>query len=254
MHTRTQVIIVVILVVLAAAGAAAYFMVGMRQETEKIDSMKKEIEIISNERLTVMNQIEEIKQEEKVLNSELREYTAKIEEFGDEHSSLTTERNNFIQALSEKEKILSDLNDELVYLANEETALERDLDKAKADYQEALDEIESARAEKAMLEEKIQSRGGPAGGVELKKIVVKMAPAKEGRVIEINKEYNFAIINLGEKDDVKSGETLKIYRRDSLIAEAVIENVYDDMSSVILFDDFSDIQLVTGDIVIITTQ
>ncbi|GAF68424.1 unnamed protein product, partial [marine sediment metagenome] len=79
--------------------------------------------------------------------------------------------------------------------------------------------------------------------------VVKVGQAVEGEVIEVNTKYNFSIIDLGVKDDIRSGLLLGVYRRNKLIAKAIVENVYENMSSIIVIDEWIDVQLLAGDTV-----
>jgi len=52
-----------------------------------------------------------------------------------------------------------------------------------------------------------------------------------GRILAINKKFNFVIINLGEKDGIKKGMIFMVYRGQKLLARAETEDVYKEMSS-----------------------
>lgn len=52
-----------------------------------------------------------------------------------------------------------------------------------------------------------------------------------GRILEINKEFNFVIINLGKEEGVKKGMVFMVYREKKLIGKVEAEDVFQDMSS-----------------------
>ena len=53
----------------------------------------------------------------------------------------------------------------------------------------------------------------------------------EGSVVVVNKEYNFAVINLGSNDGVKSDAVFSIYRNDKYLGDVKVEKVHDAMSA-----------------------
>jgi len=65
------------------------------------------------------------------------------------------------------------------------------------------------------------------------KAVKKESPSKnlEGKVLVVNKKYDFAVINLGARDGVSAGDMLSIYRKGNYIGDIVIERVDEMMSS-----------------------
>lgn len=52
-----------------------------------------------------------------------------------------------------------------------------------------------------------------------------------GRILEINREYNFVIVNLGKEDGVKRGMVFLVYREKKLLGRVEVEDVFNDMSS-----------------------
>lgn len=58
-----------------------------------------------------------------------------------------------------------------------------------------------------------------------------MAQGLEGKVLVINKDYNFAVINLGSKDGVGLGDAFSIYHNDKYVGDVKVEKVHDSMSA-----------------------
>jgi hypothetical protein len=53
----------------------------------------------------------------------------------------------------------------------------------------------------------------------------------EGKVLVLNKDYNFAVINLGSKDGVKLGDIFSVYHNDTFIGDVKVEKIHDSMSA-----------------------
>jgi len=57
------------------------------------------------------------------------------------------------------------------------------------------------------------------------------AGSLEGKVLVVNKDYDFVVINLGSKDNVSAGEVFSIYHKDNYLGDITIEKVHDSMSA-----------------------
>jgi hypothetical protein len=68
-------------------------------------------------------------------------------------------------------------------------------------------------------------------GKDLYPVVKKAEKILNGKVLAINEKYDFIIVNLGKKDNVKKGMIFLIYRDNKLIGKAQVEEVFKDMSS-----------------------
>jgi hypothetical protein len=102
-----------------------------------------------------------------------------------------------------------------------------------------LKELEST---KKAFEEKVKSLEEKVQNVELGKIVVspdqKGAEAQpaaavklEGKISVVNKEYNFAVINLGNKDGVNVGDVFSVIHNNKNAGDLKVEKVHDNMSA-----------------------
>lgn len=53
----------------------------------------------------------------------------------------------------------------------------------------------------------------------------------EGKILVVNRDYNFAVINLGSKDGVSIGSVFSIYHNNEYIGDAKVEKVHDSMAA-----------------------
>jgi len=67
--------------------------------------------------------------------------------------------------------------------------------------------------------------------VQEQKINTVTAGKAEGKVLVVNKEFSFLVINLGSKDGVKEGDEFEVYHNDTNLGVTKVEKVHDYMSS-----------------------
>lgn len=238
-----------ILIICIITAISVLFHKQREQEMEKARSIQEKMQAVSAERIIIAKKTKEATVKKEMFLTELNRHDQKIQGIQTDISDARLEKEELDDQLSQKRKVISKLEDRLDLALRQESALEAQLDNAKSDYQETVDEIGSLREEKVALEEKIKSRIPPPKGVELKKIVVRLTPPLEGKILEVNKEYNFVVIDLGIGDNVKNGDLFNIYREGQLIAIAAAENIYEEMSSVTVLDEWLDVPILNGDTV-----
>jgi len=249
MDKNNQIAIAGILIILLGVVSAAFFYTQSKAEVKKINSLKKEIAVIAEERMALLEKLEETKVKKKELAFNLQDYSSKIQNDEAEIDSIKKVKEDILAQFQEKRKALSKLQKALEDVKFEESVLKGNLSNAKESHEDVLQSLEDMREKKSMLEERIKSYLEVSKGVELRRIVVKVADPIDGNIIDINKEYNFAVIDLGSMDNMRSGDVLGIYRNFTLVAKAIVENVYEDMSSIIVFDEWRNAEIFYGDIV-----
>ena len=52
-----------------------------------------------------------------------------------------------------------------------------------------------------------------------------------GKVLVVNKDYNFVVLNLGSKDGVKIGSAFAVYRDTQYLGDVKVEKVHDSMAA-----------------------
>ncbi|KPK98107.1 MAG: hypothetical protein AMJ95_05760 [Omnitrophica WOR_2 bacterium SM23_72] len=141
----------------------------------------------------------------------------------------------------------------------EQQQLRQDLEKkfnlAEEDLRNAMSKIKELDSEKETLEAKVKELEAKTQEVELGKIVVSpdvdisgskhyeipevsVMPGRvsqmlgvQGKVLVVNKEYNFVVINVGAKDGVDVGDEFSVFDNNSLIGDIKVEKVHDSMAA-----------------------
>jgi len=251
---KSSVLILIIATIMSIAVAGGAFFL-LNKEKAKAVSLQEELDDIKTRlRITEKNledskgtiaglgsKLKEAEVQVATLNSDLQqekaakeEAKADIEQLKNDLSQQKTLRQDlekkFTQALKDTEKMQAQLKD-LEYKKNELETKVKDLeDKTKqaqgqgvelgkivvSPEASAVDTKQKAKAKK----EKTQKVAAPA-----------VKSGLEGKVLVINKDYSFAVINVGSKDGVAVGNVFSVYHGDKYIGDIKVEKVHDSMAA-----------------------
>lgn len=79
----------------------------------------------------------------------------------------------------------------------------------------------AASAPAAVVEKKEVSNSPPAA----------QQGAMEGKVLVVNKDYNFIVINLGNKDGINLGDVFSVYHGNKFIGDVKVEKLHEAMAA-----------------------
>jgi len=236
------ILIVIILISLSLAGAGFYL---FQKEHAVNVTLNGDLEDLNGKVKILEAKLGELKNKVTLLESDLKGAQAQASALNDQ---LDKEKTDKKEKIAEMEGLKSDLEKQ-----NElRSKLDNQLSKAQNNILKMQSQLNELQNKKTELETKIkeleiqvkQSRSQkPAEGVELGKIVVSpeaaaqkertktQAPGVEGKVLVVNKDYNFAVINLGTKDDVEIGNIFSVYNGNKYIGAIKVDRVHDSMSA-----------------------
>lgn len=241
-----QLLIILIVAVLFLAVGLFY---SLKKEQAKSLALQEQLEDIKARQRITEAKLEESQKTVTLLESELERTKAQINTLTDD---LNKEKSAKEELLSQFGQLKGDLEQQKTLRAD----LEAKLSQAQEEMKKIREQLKDLSSYKTTLENKIKKMetGQAAGaeGVELGKIVVspetetlggvkkatlkkieKKASAKksEGKVLVVNKEYNFAVINLGSNDGVKIGDEFSVYRDNRYLGDLQVEKVHDSMAA-----------------------
>ena len=121
---------------------------------------------------------------------------------------------------------LSNQKKQRTSLANELAQVRENYDKLEERLEELRRGARNIRDEAAQYDKK--------GGVKLKKIVVKPRQKLSGKVLVVNREFHFVVIDLGKKDRVKVGDEFVVSESSGELARIKVEKVYQTMSTAVM--------------------
>ena len=238
-------VIIVTLIIVAGSIYSSY----TQEKTHRI-SLQKKLDDVTKEKKALEAQLE-------ISKKQIAEQTSKLTENDRQIKVLTVDLDSEKQAkqktMAELEAAKSDLDTTKKDLDSAKQLkgdLEAKLSKSELDLknlQSKLNELEGVRTK---LETKIKDLEAATNEVKLDKIVVTNTegdassnttePAKpteasqakskdsgklEGKVLVVNKNYDFIVINMGQNNGVVAGDTFSIYQADKLLGTATVEEV-----------------------------
>lgn len=247
-----MILIILILVALSLAGAVFY---SLQKERLKNLALQEELEDIKMKQRITETKLEESKNALATLEVKLQEAEGKLKEAQSQIDTLTQglkeEKNAKQEALSQIEQLKTELEQQKDLRSD----LERRLTKTQKDLENMQVRLNVLESKKGELETKIkdlETQAKQAQGVELGKIVVspeaatsvqtpaevstekqKETPVSDsgGKVLVMNKDYNFVIINLGSRDGVGIGDIFSVYHSNKYMGDIKVEKIHDSMSA-----------------------
>jgi chromosome segregation ATPase len=166
------------------------------------DSIAQELVRERNDKMQVQDSFKVIKSENTLLNRQLKSINTRKINLERKLQALQEEKNSLERRLNEMETMLTDKISQVNRL------------------KEQLEDIKQGVKTEAIAPAEKET-------VELPSIVVRpqqelqaptMPSPQGGKILAINKESNFVIIDLGEEHGIRVGDVLQVYREDKFVA------------------------------------
>lgn len=248
-RASSSTILLIALTLIFLSAAAAGFYLYQKEHTKNIELEERIEELNIKQKITEAKFLEA----QKVISTlevKIKESVAQISELSDE---IIKEKTAKDEVLSNLEKIKQEIEEQKAVKLD----LENKLNQAQDQVRSMQGKLVTLDSDKKDLEIKIKDLEEKSQGVELGTIVVspeaattdnvkgkkkakavkeikEIAPAEkslEGKVLVVNKEYNFVVINLGSKDGVGLGQVFSIYLGNSYIGDVKVEKLHDNMAA-----------------------
>jgi myosin heavy subunit len=239
----TLILFVLIIIAFSLAGGLYYL---FQAEHAKYVSLHQDLEDTISKYKRAESELDNSKEKISNLILQIKEASNKLEELNNE---LSQEKAAKQDALARADSLAA----ELEQLNTTKSDLEGKLNQAQEDTKKVQDQLNELSSQKVELESKIKELESKTQGVELGKIVVnpegassetKEVPAepiseqvetpplgKEGKVLVVNKDYNFVVLNLGSKDGIDIGNTFTVYNNNKDIGDVKVEKVHESMAA-----------------------
>ncbi|MCU0650664.1 MAG: hypothetical protein MUC52_00320 [Candidatus Omnitrophica bacterium] len=251
-NTGLKVLVILLLIISIALGAGGYYM--LKKEQDKSAQLGQDLDAMSRKYRDAQSEIEQKATQISGLESSLDRANNEMSRL---NSRLSEEQSARKDAVAKLDQLRADLAKQ-TGLASDLAKKLSDSENTIKDYDKRLKEMESqlkaVESKKAELETKAKAgeEKEKSGNVELGKIVVtpdapegsnkkesvnkaasKASASKPlaGRVLVLNKDYKFAVINLGSKDGVTPGMIFSVQRNNKAIGELKVEKVHETMSA-----------------------
>jgi hypothetical protein len=252
-------VLVSLTVILAALAGGGFYL--FKQQRDKAVALEEKVKELSDKQLKTEGDLRESRRLISELQVRLQESKTQIDTLS---VTLEKEKTARLEVSAKTEQLKVDLEQQKTLRLD----LEKKLTQAQDDLRKTQNQLKTLDSEKKDIEEKLkqlEEKQPPEEDVELGNIVVSseapeltqqpetvklpfkeppvvsqsslqkakpMAPgALEGKVLVVNKEYNFAVINLGSKNGIGIGDEFSVYHNNRLLGDIKIEKIHDTMAA-----------------------
>ena len=191
-------------------------------EISQFEKIKKALELkldkVNSEKYILSSQQKELEEETELLQAKLKKEEEKKELISQMLKARSQELNTVKAELEEKRHKNEELHNNL-------NKLQRDYDKHQLQLEESQSANERLKKKNTALNLKALPRE------EKEKEATKEAEeAVYGKVLSVNKKFNFIVVNLGRRDGLKIGDELLVFRDNRNVGETFVEKIYDVIS------------------------
>lgn len=234
-------VIILILLLAASLSLAGVVFNSLQRERAKSLVLQEELSNAKEMQKTLEAKLEESKRIVQGLESKLKDNIAQVDSLNKE---LRQERAQKEETVSVLQQLKTDLEQQKALRSD----LEEKLTQAQTDVKKMQSQLSALESKKTELETKIKEleetktkqSEAKSGGVELGTIVVTPEGEKsaasvsaelEGKILVVNKDYNFVVINLGSKDGINIANEFSVYHDTKYIGDVKVEKVHESMAA-----------------------
>ena len=250
---------------LGAAVAAASFYVGKTDEHAKRVWAEQQIETLKKQVSSLEQERDELAKNKSSLEEQTADLTKQAKEVADQLAKEKRAREALTTELAQLRKDSSQIKNQLEDEKTEKEALTEDLAKAKQSYQALSNELTTLRQAKEALEKRVKemlaarakeaeqivvtppSSVSAAGGATTTSSGAVARPSGptagggagglQGKILVVNREYDFVVIGLGSKDAVRKGARFAVSHGDKQVMTIEVDKVYDNMSAANMLEE-----------------
>jgi len=265
----TVIILIILLIASLAVAGGVYYL--FQQEQAKNISLQKQLDDVTERQRVTEKQLQESLRTAADIGNKLKTTQAELSSLNEELKAAKADREAALNTVEELKRSMEQANSERSNLEGRLTAANQDIKKSQDSLKEMQDQKTALETKIKELQAQVQGvelgkivvnpetssqatvrqaqpakeKKGFFGFGKKKAVVQKAAPVEmvkatpaapvpsghEGKVLVINKEYNFAVINLGSRDGLRVGDTFAAYHNGSYIGDLVIEKLHDSMAA-----------------------
>lgn len=248
---RFPLIILSLLCVIFLLVAVQQFLGGQKEKNSHTVT-KKVLDETKQAKANLQKDLDDQKKLKAELELQVTDLKGKVASLQDQAEKLASQiaeerraKEDAVAQLSEKMREVEDIKTNFESAKKEHFSLQEQYDKINRDYEILQEQLKTVRAQNDALTKQVEELEAKKE-VELDKIVVKPGAEAEGKVLVVNKEFNFIVVSAGNNKGLTPGVVLSIFRDGKFVAKAQVEKVYETMSAANIIADGAEIR--EGDI------
>jgi hypothetical protein len=229
-----------VVVSMVSASLAVIGFIGKEREYMKRLAVEDKLALTLKEKRNIEKDIETIKSAKDTAEAEIKKFEEKAAELNSKLQEAKQKNDDIGLELNAKKLELSKVKLDLDNERKEKSSISKKLDNIQADYEKIKKEAQKLTNEKISLEKKVTELKEKQS-VSLDKIVVSPAeenspiqsqkPVMQGKILVVNKEYGFIVIDMGQDKFIQKGMRFDVVDGPKSLGKAEIDKVYDTMAS-----------------------
>lgn len=266
---KTLTILAILMVIVLLSSTCIGFFLYHKERTNR-KALENDLEIANEAQAKALADVAQLKKQLTLAQDKNKEADEKINNLLDEielndgvRNELKKENDNLKSQLDTltktKEQHAKEIDDINKKLTEAEAALNTEKESNK-NLSAQLEELKSAKPQEpppapttnfGVVDPKVIE----SQKVELDKIVVNPQDTGiKGRIVSVDKDTEFVIFNLGNKQGIKSGDVLSVYRGEEYLGDIKATRVQEQLSAADLIPPFSSRKVRKNDIVMIKPE
>ncbi len=231
-------------------GISVYFYVAIEREKAEKLTLQNELAQVMKERKKLSMELEELKVIKGDLEIRLSGLETEAKMVAANYEKEKSQNDQLRNRLKKKEQEFDTIEKKLKTVTEQKEKLQGMIETEKEKYGQLKERVEKLVEMKGVLEEKVRDIINKQG-IELERIVIKSEGELEGKVVVVNRDYNFIVVDIGANDDIELGDFFTVFRNGKYIGEAQVERIYDTMSAATIVKEVSQNAIMADDDVIV---
>ncbi len=232
------------------AAAALLMFASLKREHDDKAALQNELAEVMKERKKLSLEVEELQLIKSDLDIKISSIEAEKKSLQENYDREKSQNDIIRSRLSKKDEEIKAVEEKLNAALSEKRKIQSSLSEEQERYIELKDRIDKLMLAKDTLEDKVRNIVNKQG-IELERIVIKAEGELEGKVLVINRDYNFIVVNIGQRDEIRLGDLLTVFRDGKYVGEAKIEKIYDTMSAAAITKELKTGSIMINDNVVV---
>lgn len=238
---------------LFAIGVIIILFLALNKEKTEKAALQNELAQVMKEKKSLSDQIAELELIKGDLEKKVSELGTKANMLSENYEKEKSQGDAIRSKLSKKEEELNGIKVKMETAMGEKKKLQEMLDEERTKYSQLKQRIDKLVDVKDVLEDKVRNIINKQG-IELERIVVKAEGSLEGKVLVVNRDFNFIVVDIGSKDDIELSSVLTVFKKGKYVGEAQVEKVYDTMSAATIAKEVKPGSIAVGDSVVVRSD
>lgn len=203
----------------------------IKYKSDMVNNLSLELARTKNDKKFVADRVEKINQENSALRGQIKQLVSSKSSLEKSILRITQERNDIERKLGQEETMVQSK-------INEIWDIKDSLDQSVKDMKPVSNKPSEVELPPIVVSSDGQAVNFNTGMTN---------PGLNGKVVSVNKDNNFVVVDIGESQNIQVGETLNVYRDSKYIARLAVIQVRKDISAADIKDQWTDIKV--GDII-----